>query len=478
MAQICIIGTEGAGKTVFISVFATRHQEMTPGFPWMAYKNRETARYVAQNWSILADQQDWPPSTPAGTLPSLEWELHTPDGVEHTMKVQDAPGQDIRAIFDSPPEDLNEKQTELLRTIRESDILLFLINPGEAIRAATAIERADVEIPIAMALRNVLERNTRAAILLSLHDQLLPYFDSIGVPRSDPLEAIRACLPTVYGIIRNAGDRLKAFYVASIAETVPFVDNQGNARSRPKAQFESEGLAELMIWLTMSLQDIRNDEINAEREKNAKEQSAQAEKLNAAKKKRNWWTGFALLGLFLTSLFIGTGIVDANTPTHKNVSVNKRGYRPIPQEYWKCEIKQGDVGVADDIVFFNTSQYHFEKPYIDVSFRGKQFRREYGGTLSAGYYVTWEKTYNFSWGEKDARINAYCIMDYAETESQPLTSDEKFRLQATNQTIATLISLVIAAVGAAIVFDCWNKHIKKNQKIPPPLPRSIPLPRQ
>ena len=99
MAKICIVGTEGAGKTIFLSVFAMRYQDASSGHPWMEFKNRETARYVAEVWGTLANQE-WPPSTGLGVFPKLEWGLHTAGETgheEHNITVLDAPGQAIRA---------------------------------------------------------------------------------------------------------------------------------------------------------------------------------------------------------------------------------------------------------------------------------------------------------------------------------------------------------------------------------------------
>src|ERR1700742_4234514 len=100
MSHISIIGTPGAGKTVFLTVLATKYRRPLRGHAWLEFLNRDTETYVMEAWDTLA-AGDWPSSTPTGTFPRLEWTLHTRAGQTHSLTVRDAVGQDFAAIYNA-----------------------------------------------------------------------------------------------------------------------------------------------------------------------------------------------------------------------------------------------------------------------------------------------------------------------------------------------------------------------------------------
>ena len=100
MSHISIIGTPGAGKTVFLSVLATKFRRPLKNRPWLEFRNRETETYVMEAWDTL-QASDWPSSTQSGTFPRLEWVLHTGSGENHNVSVRDAVGQDFSTIYNS-----------------------------------------------------------------------------------------------------------------------------------------------------------------------------------------------------------------------------------------------------------------------------------------------------------------------------------------------------------------------------------------
>ncbi len=418
MAKICIVGTEGAGKTIFLSVFAMRYQDANTEHPWMEFKNRETARYVAEVWGTLASQE-WPPSTPPGDFTKLEWSLHTAvktDQKEHNITVLDAPGQDIRAIFDSDPDSLNANQRELQRRLEEADILLVLVNLVEAIRATDPVQQANVQIPIKLMLDSVLARkNARVAILLSQHDQLRPYFDSISVPRDDPMKALRACLPTVYGVAARTGERLKVFFIASVAETEPFVDEQGKAWRRPRADFRSEGLNEVMLWLVTGAKGVRDDEQHAETTRKEAEISSYKEELRRLKQPRTKFR--ALVGAIAFAVLFVIGVIGT-----VYIESSLKDEHEIPSQDWEnnpIPIPEGKWGMEDDITLTNKSQYDFISPRICVYLEGKQIIERSAGEgsiLRAGDSKTWPKVFNFNKKQRNATGRVFCKTVFSQEE--------------------------------------------------------------
>ena len=262
MAEIAIIGTSGAGKTVFISTLAERYSKFTPGRPYMEYMNAETKLYTAQVWGDLVDNQRWPSSTPAGGIPVLEWVLRTPSGGAHGIHVLDAPGQDIQAIY-MPRKDvdgdylpLSENQEILKASIDRADVLILLVNLCEVANAKTAQERANLEIPVVMAAKNVLFRKARVAILFSQYDQLRSLFSEKGSIAESPMDVVCEYFPDLAATIHFAGSKAYIGFVAAVAETELFlektIDGEDVSLFRPKKEFASEGLDEVVQWMSES----------------------------------------------------------------------------------------------------------------------------------------------------------------------------------------------------------------------------------
>lgn len=464
MAKICIVGTEGAGKTVFLSVFATRYQAASSGHPWMDFKNRKTARYVAEVWGTLANQE-WPHSTPPGDFPKLEWGLHTTSEAgqeEHNITVLDAPGQDIRAIFDSDPESLNANQQELQRRLEEADVLLLLVNLVEAIRATDPVQQANVQIPLKLMLDSVLARkNAHVAILLSQHDQLHPYFDNIGVPKNDPIHALRACLPTVYGVAAMAGDHIKIFFIASVAETEPFVDEQGKTWSRPKANFKSEGLSEVMTWLVMAAKGVRSDEQSSEIAHREAEISTYKKELNRLKLSR---TGFrtsviaiALAVLFVIRLFAISHFESTLNSKISAIETLQKSEHVIPAKDWDFNVKEGPWLGMDDIILTNKSQYNFISPRIEVFFKGETIPGKTSDNLilRSEEPFTWDKKYNFHQEQRDAKALVFCRTFLNPEEKQ---AERDLLIKAFSDNKDTLTNTLIGAFGIILVITFTLPH--------------------
>lgn len=249
MANICIIGTSGAGKTVFLTVLAKRYEKFIPGQPRLEFLNANTSRYINNAWNKLAREQDWPRTNLPGELTNLKWRLHTDDGGDqnHHITVLDSVGQDIREIYDPKPgQTFTNEQCMLREELEKADVLIVLINPVEAINAQQTGEISDVEIPVKMAIDQALERDhTQIAILLSQHDQVEPMLDT----NDDPVESLAECgLHAIHGLAIDEDERIEVFHIASVMDTEPFVEG-GKTWLRPKVNFESEGLEDVMDWL-------------------------------------------------------------------------------------------------------------------------------------------------------------------------------------------------------------------------------------
>lgn len=332
MSQICILGIKGAGKTVFISVLANRYREIRSGKPYMEFENSQTNPYVSAVWDTLTKERRWPDSTSPGSFESLEWVLHAQDGQTHGLKVLDAPGQDVQAIF-SGQETLSSAQEKLAASIDAADCVVFLVNLCEIISATSAKERADYESPIVLAIKSLLRRNARVAILISQHDRLKRSIGGGLIIRSggkktleseslgmSAIDAVKSWLPAAYEVLKNATeDESSGIYVgfvSAVADTEARADGNGDIRSFPKENFESYGLDEALAWMTESLS------------------SRKAEKLREWRKDRLrvCLGGVLLGGILLSSVIVGVRHVVVGC---KEANFKEEAEAPFRRKYYE-----------------------------------------------------------------------------------------------------------------------------------------------
>jgi hypothetical protein len=253
MAKIAIIGTEGAGKTVFLSVLAMRCRSPASGQAWLEWKTSETQRYVAHAWDTLQNQ-DWPPSTPTGTFRRLEWMLHTSDGKSHSLRVFDPAGQDIRAIFESAESDLTNNQKELKQILNDADVVLFLVNLREVIDAPTQRQKDEIEIPLKLAVEVVCQRGVPTSLVFTQLDSYEDLLTNAENSHKDPRTFFMTrYLPQLFGFLSTkeaaSSSKVDLHAVAAVSETVPIMDDAGKTHRRPKKDFKSEGVIEVLDWI-------------------------------------------------------------------------------------------------------------------------------------------------------------------------------------------------------------------------------------
>jgi len=130
MAQVAIVGTEGVGKTVLMTMMAWAFKRDRDGVR-MIPMSRQTSEHVARVWTVL-NGGDWPPSTPQGQLLTLHWELHVDGAPVCDLRCLEIAGQDFRRLFaDEEVNELTELPEQLQRLagfIQEADVIVFLAN--------------------------------------------------------------------------------------------------------------------------------------------------------------------------------------------------------------------------------------------------------------------------------------------------------------------------------------------------------------
>ncbi len=346
MSNICILGIKGAGKTVFISVLANRYREIRDGKPYMEFKNYKTNRYVSEVWDRLTKDRRWPDSTLPGSFEELEWTLHAPDGQLYGLRVLDAPGQDVQAIF-SEQKSLSDEQKKLAAHIDAADCVVFLINLSCIVRAESAKERSDYEIPIVLAVKRLLLCGVRVAILFSQHDELRRdgvvgitigaadkktlISETVGM---SAIEAVKKWLPAAYKVLKAQIDaknsKVYVNFVAAVADTVSEVDECSISRNFPKENFGSYGLDEALAWMTASITSQKLEMLREWRKK----------MLGRSFLRWGVWS----IGLFVIILVIGKGFVSCK---EKNFLEKQKTFlreNKYEQEYRDLEKKKNEIG--------------------------------------------------------------------------------------------------------------------------------------
>ncbi len=256
--KIAIVGMTGAGKTVLISTLAMKMSQMADQGIFLApmgENRRQTLRYVQENWQTL-NSGKWPPSTPAGELIHLEWELTTKEN-SATVRFADCAGQDIHAIFSQDQFDYNAltpDQKYIFDYLRSANILIFLVNMEDVLGRSPkqALENSlDVD-QMFYVLNQKADFPRKTALVLSQFDK---YRDELKAKYDNNLlEYLRANFPQLHGrYIQNPN--FAVIPVAAVETTRTIIDN-GTAKQVPVENFSSFNLKKLISWIGGAVDEL------------------------------------------------------------------------------------------------------------------------------------------------------------------------------------------------------------------------------
>ena len=256
--KIAIVGMTGAGKTVLISTLAMKMSQMADQGIFLApvgENRRQTLRYVQENWQTL-NSGKWPPSTPAGELIHLEWELTTKTNAA-TVRFADCAGQDIHAIFSQEQFDysaLTSDQKYIFDYLRSANVLIFLINMEDVLGRSPkqALENSlDVD-QMFYVLNQKANFPRKTALVLSQFDK---YRDELKAKYDNNLlEYLRANFPQLHGrYIQNPN--FAVIPVAAVETTQTVIEN-GMTKQVPVENFSSFNLKKLISWIAGAVDEL------------------------------------------------------------------------------------------------------------------------------------------------------------------------------------------------------------------------------
>ena len=256
--RIAIVGMTGAGKTVLISTLAMKMSQMADQGVFLApmgENRRQTLRYVQENWQTL-NSGKWPPSTPAGELIHLEWELTTKTNAA-TVRFADCAGQDVHAIFSQEKFDysaLTPDQKYIFDYLRSANVLIFLINMEDVLGRSPkqALENSlDID-QMFYVLNQKANFPRKTALVLSQFDK---YRDELRERyNNNLLEYLRANFPQLHGrYIQNPN--FAVIPVAAVETTQTIIEN-GMTKKVPAENFSSFNLKKLISWIASAVDEL------------------------------------------------------------------------------------------------------------------------------------------------------------------------------------------------------------------------------
>ncbi len=237
MSKISILGAQGTGKTVLLTVLGQKYISPSPKGYFLEPMNREASDFIFKNWKLMTDARKWPPPTPPGQLSKLQFNLHLGSNVCE-LNMLDYAGEIFRDVFArnevAPP-----YHQELVNYVLTSDYVLLLINLKDVVnKGAGDLIMENFWLPKA-ALDFVVKKSPgkKVAIVFTQIDRYREYLTECGSWR----KVLEKYLPTVSA----AYPGLQVLGVSAVNQVS--LDDEGY--TKPSEDFKQEGLEELLDWV-------------------------------------------------------------------------------------------------------------------------------------------------------------------------------------------------------------------------------------
>lgn len=282
--KIAVVGVEGAGKTVLLTTWATRQNNPTNGEMLFVPKNSHVLKYINRNWGKLQSGK-WPDSTPQSEWQLLEWILQTPAGYKTTLNTVDMAGHDVRRVFfssldDLDEDDLDEASQNVRETIIAAEIILIVINIKNT--AALGFEkRTDDEAVLLNIFQHAAKNNKTIAFVFTQWSDCEAWVNSRGGVQ----KMLHNLMPNLYSTIILYGvDNCNFLEVSAVVETETKMGDNGDFYQVPSYGFSSQGIDKLNNLISNIIEAEVTEVIAAEKEKTRKRESL-----------RYWIFGFFLI---------------------------------------------------------------------------------------------------------------------------------------------------------------------------------------
>lgn len=333
---IAVIGTEGSGKTVFITALAKYLSTIGSRGVFLNPQGVKTLKYVESVWQTL-QQGDWPPSTPPGQLFELQWNLEVNGELESEVHLIDVAGQDLRLLFGDEEERISKKGSlpESMRKLAdycsEADIVMFLINLKDFEGEGNLKQRTENEAAIKGAMDYLSGKGRCKSFCLIITQ--VDLYQQLAAGRGSWDSLIQKAVPYVYGAYLKS-KKTSTFLVSAVNKTRVTVDNTGNPLRMPEPGFGSDGFEHVVDWLIKEVKVIQKElDALAKRESQMRAiaaAQAQPKPVATPPKETSDWS------LLYTFLFLGGGFLFfyatwlQESPTEPKPVLSELGYKDQP----------------------------------------------------------------------------------------------------------------------------------------------------
>ena len=280
--RIAIVGTRGAGKSVFITVLA-KHLSQPRNGVQLVPDSLETAEYIELNYAAL-QRSEWIPST--NTDQALGWTFRSSGNKPQELTLLDFQGEVFQELFakrDFEGDSLGEKDTELVDYLVGASSVIVLINLQDFLDASFEEDSVSGKLHREHALIEFLstlkqDSNKHIAIVFTAYYQ---FRTRIKEEYNDVSNFLKLELPTFF-CKHIEGSRTPGFLVSAVAETI-----KGSNGSVPKPGSKHVGLDKVISWMVDPAAYIKN--FNKRKQtKNVREQQKEKDKNVDSPKWTEW----------------------------------------------------------------------------------------------------------------------------------------------------------------------------------------------
>lgn len=248
MSKIAIVGVEGSGKTVLMTVLGEKYQTPDQYGLFLSPETRETSDFHRVNLDKL-ENGEWPIETPHDSVRSLRWTLQRKDENDGSIVMADLnfldfAGEIYREAFDGAADGtggqwVDECET-LRRHVKESDVLIVLVNLRNVVLKMTD-ERTNQVVWLSKGIVDYAKRELKIPHVALAFTQVDAYREVIEDQGGDLKAVLQKYLPDVSNVYSN----LPLFALSAVDKT----KRGDDGLLRPAPGFGSKGLEELVHWI-------------------------------------------------------------------------------------------------------------------------------------------------------------------------------------------------------------------------------------
>jgi hypothetical protein len=257
-SQIALIGTEGSGKTVFVTCLAKYLEGAGKNGRTLVPNSLPTCTYTEKNFRILRSGE-WPMETNLWNTFDLNWSLQV-RGNQPTphetfdLRIIDAAGHDLRNFFAKEAiKEINGLPAELrplAEYCTEADVVLILANLADYM-TSDVDHGSSSQWALKYALDHKFASNpdAKCALVFTQSDR---YHNISETFDNNWQQITQHYIPHVYSAY-IATDQIPVFNVSAVNKTRAVPAHGESSRMVPAADFQQEGFDPLIDWITGSV---------------------------------------------------------------------------------------------------------------------------------------------------------------------------------------------------------------------------------